>query len=162
MAALPADRHAANRRDGGLPYHWPRPDPVVHDSEKGGIAAHQPYIGRLSRLGVAAAECGRGLEFIDQVSQLIWSGRVCGWDEGDHLERAAERAGLVWGELERALAQDEARLDGELERNAKDLETSGHWGVPTAVFEGEPFFGQDRLALLEWRMTKNGLEPRPS
>jgi 2-hydroxychromene-2-carboxylate isomerase len=24
----------------------------------------------------------------------------------------------------------------------------GHWGVPTFVFENEPFFGQDRIDLL--------------
>jgi 2-hydroxychromene-2-carboxylate isomerase len=28
----------------------------------------------------------------------------------------------------------------------------GHWGVPTFVFEKEPFFGQDRIDLLIWRM----------
>jgi hypothetical protein len=28
------------------------------------------------------------------------------------------------------------------------------------VFEGEPFFGQDRFDLLLWRMKQRGLEPR--
>ena len=40
------------------------------------------------------------------------------------------------------------------------LSEAGHWGVPTLVFDGEPFFGQDRLALLEWRLGQPGLEKR--
>jgi 2-hydroxychromene-2-carboxylate isomerase len=35
-----------------------------------------------------------------------------------------------------------------------------HWGVPTFVFENEPFFGQDRIDLLIWRMQDKGLTRR--
>jgi hypothetical protein len=28
------------------------------------------------------------------------------------------------------------------------------------VFQGEPFFGQDRIELLVWRMKQHGLRPR--
>jgi len=38
---------------------------------------------------------------------------------------------------------------------------AGHWGVPLMVFEGEPFFGQDRLNHLMWRMEQKGLQSRP-
>jgi 2-hydroxychromene-2-carboxylate isomerase len=37
---------------------------------------------------------------------------------------------------------------------------SGHWGVPTFTFENEPFFGQDRIDLLVWRMESKGLSRR--
>ena len=37
---------------------------------------------------------------------------------------------------------------------------AGHWGVPTMAFEGEPFFGQDRLDVLLWRLKQKGLEKR--
>ena len=40
------------------------------------------------------------------------------------------------------------------------LDAAGHWGVPTMVFEGEPFFGQDRLDVFVWRLRRHGLEPR--
>ena len=40
------------------------------------------------------------------------------------------------------------------------LEAAGHWGVPTLVFDGEPFFGQDRIAMAKWRMDQKGLQPR--
>ena len=39
-----------------------------------------------------------------------------------------------------------------IERNQADLEAAGHWGVPTFAFQGEPFFGQDRIDLLRWRL----------
>ena len=40
------------------------------------------------------------------------------------------------------------------------LEAAGHWGVPTLVFDGEPFFGQDRIDLALWRLKQAGLAPR--
>jgi len=30
--------------------------------------------------------------------------------------------------------------------------------VPTCAFRGEPFFGQDRLDVLLWRLRQNGLQ----
>jgi len=32
--------------------------------------------------------------------------------------------------------------------------------VPTLVFEGEPFFGQDRIGMVQWRMEQRGLTAR--
>ena len=144
----------------GIPYRWPRPDPVVQDLETREIAAEQPYIHRLTRLGAAAAERGGGLAFFDQVSQLIWNGDVAGWDSGDHLAGAAERAGLDLAEMDAEVAAEPDRLDETIERNQADHLAAGHWGVPTMVFEGEPFFGQDRIELLVWRLEQNGLKRR--
>jgi len=28
------------------------------------------------------------------------------------------------------------------------------------VFDGEPFFGQDRIEMAKWRMEQKGLQPR--
>ncbi len=144
----------------GTPIRWPRPDPIVMDIASGEVPADQPYIYRLTRMGQAAAEAGKGLEYINEVGTLIWSGGTENWHEGDHLAKAAERAGLDPDALE-AAARDEAdRLDAAIEANQKALETAGHWGVPTMVFDGEPFFGQDRLEVLLWRMKQNGLQAR--
>ncbi len=52
------------------------------------------------------------------------------------------------------------RLAARIEENQKALELAGHWGVPTCVFEGEPFFGQDRIADLVWRIERGGLKAR--
>lgn len=144
----------------GLDYAWPQPDPIVQDLQTGHIAAEQPHIHRLTRLGVEAAARGRGLPFLDEVSRLIWSGKVRGWDQGDHLARASERAGLDLAELEAAVASDPDARDRVIEENQEALQQSGHWGVPTVVFRGEPFFGQDRIDLWVWRMRQHGLRER--
>jgi 2-hydroxychromene-2-carboxylate isomerase len=146
----------------GIPYAWPSPDPIVQDFATRRVAREQPYIHRLSRLGVAASERGRGLAYIDEVSQVIWSGRVKGWHEGSHLAEAASRAGLDPDELERAAEDERERLDAAIEESQRALQAAGHWGVPTMVFRGEPFFGQDRIELLLWRMRQHGLRARPA
>ena len=144
----------------GTPIRWPRPDPIVMDIASGEVPADQPYIHRITRMGQAAAEAGKGLAYISEVGSLIWSGSTDNWHEGDHLAKAAERAGLDPDALDAAARDDADRLDGAIEANQKALETAGHWGVPTMVFEGEPFFGQDRLDVLLWRMKQNGLQER--
>jgi len=133
---------------------------VVQEFPSRRIAAEQPYIHRLTRLGVEAVERGRGLSFIAEVSHLIWSGEIAGWHEGPHLADAARRAGLDLADMDEAITADPARYDAVLERNQADLEAAGHWGVPTFVFQGEPFFGQDRMELLVWRLRQHGLTRR--
>ena len=108
-------------------------------------ASEQPYIHRLTRLGAAAEEEGRGLAFADEVSRTIWNGKTLGWDRDEHLGEATIRAGLEPDRLEAAVAADTARYDQMIAANGQALEEAGHWGVPTCVLEGEPFFGQDRL-----------------
>ena len=144
----------------GLPLRWPRPDPVVQNLMTREIAAEQPYIHRLCRLGQAAERRGAGLAFADEVSKVIWSGTVDDWHEGDHLAGAAARAGLDLAELDAEATADAEALDAEIAANQAALEAAGHWGVPTLVFEGEPFFGQDRIAMAKWRMEQKGLKPR--
>ncbi len=143
----------------GIPFGPPRPDPIVQDLVTRKIAGDQPHIFRLTRLGQAAARRGQSLAFADEVSRLIWGG-VENWHEGGHLAGAAARAGLNLAELDaEALAEPEA-LDAEIAANQSALEAAGHWGVPTLVFDGEPFFGQDRIDLAVWRMKQKGLEVR--
>lgn len=141
----------------GIPYGWPRPDPIVQEFPSRKVAAEQPYIFRLTRLGVAAVEAGRGLPFLYEVSRLVWGGTVVGWHEGDHLAQASARAGLDLATLDAVAVRDAARLDAVIAGNQQALTAAGHWGVPTFAFEGEPFFGQDRLDLLLWRLRQKGL-----
>jgi len=142
----------------GLPMAAPDPDPVAIDPATGQPAAEQPRIRRISRLGAAAAEMGRGLPFIDEVSTLIWSGAP--WTEADALADAAARAGLDLEELEKRVEAHAQRFDMAIEENQAALEAAGHWGVPTMVFEGEPFFGQDRIPVLMWRLRQKGMPER--
>lgn len=139
----------------GRPIVYPTdPDPVVQDFRTMTVAKEQPYIHRLSKLGVEANRRGRGVELADRVAALIFGG-TRGWDKGDLLKDAVADAGLDLDELDAAIA-DGDHLD-EIERNHQALEAVGHWGVPTMVFRGEPFFGQDRIDTLRWRLDGAGL-----
>ena len=142
-----------------IPFAAPRPDPIVQDIATRRIADEQPHIFRLTRMGQAAARRGKSLAFCDEVSRLIWGGTQ-GWNEGEHLAGAALRAGLNLAELDAEATAESEILDAEIAANQAALEAARHWGVPTLVFEGEPFFGQDRIDLAVWRMQQTGLERR--
>ena len=144
----------------GIPFGLPRPDPIVQDMQTLAVAPDQPRIRRLMHLGAAAQQRGRALAFAREVSRLVWDGTVAGWDTGEHLAQAAQRAGLVYSELQAQADDDPQGLEALIAGNQRDYEASGHWGVPTFVFEGEPFFGQDRFDLLVWRLEQRGLAPR--
>lgn len=142
-----------------LPFTWPNPDPVVQDRSGPHwvTGAEQPYIHRLTHLGVLAEERGHGIEFANEVSTMIWGGTQA-WHEGSHLADATARAGLDLSELDPLAVAEADRLDGVIEQNQKEHEAAGHWGVPTCAFRGEPFFGQDRLDVLLWRLKQQGLK----
>ena len=142
----------------GMPNAWPSPDPIVQDFKTGEVAAEQPYIYRLCKLGVEAQRRGRGIEFASEVARLIWGG-TRDWHEGDHLAGAAARSGLDLTDME--LALESGTHMEEIEQNHADLEASGHWGVPTFVIRGEPLFGQDRIDTLCWRLDQLGLNKKP-
>lgn len=144
----------------GVPIRWPVPDPVVMDFATRTYPAEQPHIFRLSQLGQAAAEAGKGLAFISEVSTTIWSGSVDNWHQGDHLAAAARRAGLDLADLDAVVARDTDRLDAAIKASQEAQRTGGHYGVPLMVFDGEPFFGQDRFDQMQWRMQQNGLSAR--
>lgn len=140
----------------GMPFVLPaRPDPIVQDRATMAVAAEQPYIHRLSALGIEAQRRGKGLELVVEVSALIFGGTE-GWDQGDHLRDAVARAGMDLAELDAAIEGGD-QLE-EVERNQQALTEAGHWGVPTMVVRGEPFFGQDRIDTLRWRLDQYGLK----
>ena len=138
----------------GLPIAFPRPDPIVQDLTTLQVAKEQPYIYRLSHLGVEAQRRGKGIDFAANVSALIWGGTE-NWDQGDHLKDAAAKAELDLADMEAAIQNSDHQ--DEVERNQQALDDAGHWGVPTMVVKGEPFFGQDRIETLRWRLEKMGL-----
>jgi 2-hydroxychromene-2-carboxylate isomerase len=133
------------------------PDPIVQDFRTMAVAEDQPYIYRLSKLGVEANRRGRGIELADRVAELIFGG-TRGWDKGDLLKGAVAQAGLDLAELDAAITDGDHLA--EIARNQDALDAAGHWGVPTMVFRGEPFFGQDRIETLRWRLDHAGRATR--
>jgi 2-hydroxychromene-2-carboxylate isomerase len=78
------------------------------------------------------------------------------------LAQAVARAGLDLAELAAAISApgETERLDSIISANQAAQREGGHYGVPLMVFEGEPFFGQDRFDQLVWRMGQRGLAKR--
>jgi len=138
----------------GRPLSFPNPDPIVQDMDTFQVADEQPYIFWLSKLGVEANRQGKGIDFAANVSRLIWGGTK-NWNQGEHLRLAAEQAHLNLAQMEEVIENSDHME--ELEKNHLGLAQAGHWGVPTMVVRGEPFFGQDRIKTLEWRLEKLGL-----
>jgi len=143
-----------------IPFRFPRPDPIIQDMATLEVAEHQPYIHRLTRLGAMAQLEGRSLVFVEALARVLWDGSVNGWNEGDHLASAAAKAGFNLAAMDAAISADPDRYEKVISGNESDHAASGHWGVPTFVFEKEPFFGQDRIDLLIWRMQGKGLTRR--
>jgi len=144
-----------------LPFRWPNPDPVVMDYATRTYPKEQPHIFRLSHLGQAAVELGKGLEFIDEVGSLIWGGQLGNWLEGDKLAEASSRAGIDFSQLEAMVATKSQEYHNIIEASQIAQRAAGHYGVPLMAFNGEPFFGQDRFDQLKWRMEQKGLESAP-
>ena len=92
-----------------------------------------------------AEQRGHGIEFAREVSHLIFGG-TRDWHLGDHLALAAQRAGLELAAMDAAVVEPGDHV-AVIEANQQALAAAGHWGVPTFVFEGEPFFGEDRIEI---------------
>lgn len=144
----------------GTAYRRPVPDPILQDMETNEIATDQPYIRNVTRLAAAAAEQGHGLEFLDQVMRLLWDGNTDNWHQGPHLSNAIRRAGLDPTSLQNDVAARPKTYDDLIETNQATQVQAGHTGVPLMVFKNEPFFGQDRIDLLLWRLQNSGLKER--
>src|SRR6185437_1504636 len=117
-----------------IPFRFPRPDPIVQDMATLDVAEHQPHINRLTRLGAAAQIEGRSLEFTEAIARVLWDGTVKGWNEGDHLARAAEAVGFDLAAMDAAVSAAPERYEAVIRENEAAHATSGHWGVPTFAF----------------------------
>lgn len=136
----------------GMPIAFPSPDPVVQDMATFQVADEQPHIYRLLALAIEAEKSGKGIDAALALSRLIWGGEP-GWNQGNRLADALASVGLNLEELQAV----DCDVMAEVKRNQAALEAAGHWGVPTMVVNGEPFFGQDRIDTLRWRLDKLGL-----
>jgi len=144
----------------GLTFALPKPDPIVQNLETLEIAEEQPYIYRLTRLAAEGVRRGQGMAFAHELLDLIWSGKVEGWDQGDHLANCAQRAGLDLEEMDAAISNNGEALDQEIFQNQDDLHDAGHWYTPSLVFDGELFYGDSRVEMATWYMKKAGLRKR--
>ena len=139
----------------GIPFALPNPDPIDMDLESGKVASAQPIMDMVMGLAVAAGELGRGLDFAHCISHLIWRG-VPSWNEKTTLSAKLAEADFDYDALAAWAAENAAKVAETFEQNER-AQLVHHWGVPLMVLDGEPFFGQDRLDSLVWRLVKSGL-----
>ncbi|WP_428406941.1 2-hydroxychromene-2-carboxylate isomerase [Hyphococcus sp.] len=139
----------------GLPFGLPQPDPIDMDMGSGKVAPEQPLMDRLMRLGIAAEESRKGLDFARAASRRIWTGEP--WSDDKSLAEAAGEAGLDLAALESWASENETIIAEAIEAN-EAAQLVHHWGVPLMVLDGEPFFGQDRIDALVWRLDQRGLK----
>jgi 2-hydroxychromene-2-carboxylate isomerase len=95
---------------------------------------------------------GKAKDYILSVMTGIWAEGANVSDDGT-LKKLVERAGLVWDEAEKELANE--RWKSLVELNRKDLESLGLWGVPTIRYGDLVVWGQDRLWAIEQEMLLN-------
>lgn len=139
----------------GVRFGPPRPDPIRMDMASGKVDPEQPLMVRVMGLAIAACAAGRGLHFARALAPRIWGG-VEGWDEAGSMGEAAREAGLDLAGLEAWAAAHGAEIAKTVAENEAE-QLKHHWGVPLMVLDDEPFFGQDRLDSLVWRLDQRGL-----
>jgi hypothetical protein len=151
----------------GVQMRYPNPDPVAQETSKdspyGKILPfdQQKDIQFLTRTAVAAAEMGKGWEYLNEVMRLVWNGQKRPWNKDNYkyVRDAIQAAGLDADNLIAAVNANPEKYDKMIQANM-DLQLQNdakHTGVPNFVFRNEPFFGQDRMGELVWRLKQYGM-----
>ncbi len=99
---------------------------------------------------IAAMRARHGLEHIDLCAAARRLGgrpQHCG---SCHLAAIADENGMNGQALLKAT--EDAAVAAEYQSNTEEAIGIGVFGAPTYVYDGELFWGQDRLQMLEWRL----------
>ena len=115
--------------------------------------AHHPVADRRACCLVIAA-MRQGLDWGRLSYALLRAVWVEDRDIADHatLATIADENGMDGKAL--LAATEEDAVKAEYQANTDQAIANGIFGAPTYVFEGELFWGQDRLQMLEWRLTQ--------
>lgn len=113
------------------------------------LAAHPKYPlrpARAQRLALHAANLGKAEALVCPLIKAYWS-EAADIEDLATLARFAAAAGIDPATVP-AIVADE-NLKAALDANLEEAVRTGLFGVPTAVFDGKLFFGNDHLDLLE-------------
>ena len=123
--------------------------------------SEQKYIYRLYRISTLIQEehPDKNLVWATRMFRKIYDGTASTtWP--DDIPKVLAAIGLDAKAIEKKAKDNEAKYLAVVEKNQEWCHASGHGGVPNAVFRGEPFWGQDRIDTLVWRLKQNGLTER--
>lgn len=140
----------------GIPFGPPNPDPISMDMASGKVAPEQPIMDAVMGLAIGAVQTGRGLEFAQTVGHSIWGGAQ-NWNDKAIITKTLAAADFDYEDLSN-WASKNGDLIGETIARNEAAQLEHHWGVPLMVLDGEPFFGQDRIESLLWRLDQRGLK----
>lgn len=99
----------------------------------------------LARAATAGVLLGRARELTHALFAAVFHGEVAEVDERECARRAAS-VGLPISDFETSLRAD---AGATLEATMQRAHAAGVFGVPTFILNGEQFWGNDRLPLLE-------------
>jgi 2-hydroxychromene-2-carboxylate isomerase len=128
---------------------------IVKDANREAIRRKVPFGKIADPVGDGAERCiaafyyakgeKRHYDFLLEAGKAIFAEAIdVSTDEG--MQIVAERAGLFWPDLQKAM-QDEGWRD-YARQNRELLTETGHWGVPVFKIGEQAFWGQDRDWLL--------------
>lgn len=123
------------------------------------LAPHPKYPlrpARAQRLALHAAALGKAEALVCPLIKAYWS-EAADIEDLAVLARFAAAAGIDPATVP-AIVADE-RLKAALEANLAEAVRTGLFGVPTAVFDGKLFFGNDHLDLLEHHLRRPRIAP---
>jgi 2-hydroxychromene-2-carboxylate isomerase len=105
------------------------------------------------RLLIAATQQGHdGVRFAEEIGRALWE-LDQSISDPDVLAAAAKRAGIDSAAVQ-AMAAPGSVQDAVWDVNTAEAITRGVFGAPSYVLpDGEIFWGQDRLELLDWRLS---------
>jgi len=103
--------------------------------------------------GLFAEQQGRLLDYSRRVYELFFK-RELEADDADAVANVIANLGMSADNYRKYLSGDGALAY----QRAQDEAANDHvFGVPLFIFENEPFWGHDRIPVLEQRMTESGL-----
>jgi len=115
--------------------------------------AHHPVADRRACYMVIAA-MQRGLDWSALSNAILRAVWVEDRDIADHATLVAiANENSMDGQALLAATEDTA-VQAEYQSNTEEAIRIGVFGAPTYVFNGELFWGQDRLQMLEWRLAQ--------
>lgn len=93
-------------------------------------------------------------ELVLRISRAVWT-EAADLANRSVLYRLAAEVGLREAEVREWVS--DPRLGDQLRENLRNLRAEGHWSVPTLVYDHQPFWGQDRIDVLESTLAHAGL-----
>ena len=115
--------------------------------------AHHPVADRRACYMVIAA-MRRGLDWSALSNAILRAVWVEDRDIADHATLVAIANENSMDGRTLLAATEEQAVQAEYQSNTEEAIQIGVFGAPTYVFDGELFWGQDRLQMLEWRLAQ--------